>query len=267
MSVDEQAKAVIAFRGDDTSPKGAIRFFWQNGCSSCQNTKEFLLKRNVEFESVNLSDQPERLSEVTDRGFRAVPVIMDDNRAMIAQDLKFVAEFVGISYEVNQLQPEVLAEKMLSILTSAIDNTAIIPTDSLRSGLDGRDRAHSDLIHHIFRVVESFTEQADEANPKEGSLEVFPSDDVTTEDLVSYGSSVRGKFQSWWEQSDRDGARMMGTFDGVKPMNDVFERATWHAAHHSRQLEKLVLKQLDLAPPNPMSEQTLKDLRLPETLF
>ena len=27
MSVDEQAKAVIAFRGDDTSPKGAIRFF------------------------------------------------------------------------------------------------------------------------------------------------------------------------------------------------------------------------------------------------
>ena len=108
----EQAKAVIVFCGDDQSAKGKIRFFWQNGCSSCQNTKEFLQKRNVEFESVNLSTQPDRLEEVLERGFRSVPVIMDDNRAMVAQDLKFVAEFLGIPYQVEHLALDVLAEKM-----------------------------------------------------------------------------------------------------------------------------------------------------------
>ena len=155
----------------------------------------------------------------------------------------------------------------MSILTSAIDNTAAIPTESLRKGLQGRDRAHSYLIHHIFRVVESFTEQADEIDPQNGSLEVFPEDDVTTEDLVKYGAGVRNTFESWWSQSSRDGSRLMTTFDGVKPMHDVFERATWHAAHHTRQLEQLVMKQLELHPPNPMSQSTLEGLRLPDTLF
>ena len=267
MTNTEEAKPVILTRGDDETPKGPLRFYWQNGCSSCQNTKEFLQKRGVEFESVNLSDEPERLQDVADRGFRAVPVIMDENRAMIAQDLKFVAAFVGIPYQVKMLPVDQLADKMSAILTSAIDSTSVIPTKALAEGIGGRDRPNRELVHHIFRVAESFVEQADETNPQEGSLAIFPAEDVTTDELVDYGTTVRSKFEDWRRTSSNDGARHMETFDGVKPMNEVFERATWHIAHHTRQLEQLVLKQLDLTAPNPMSSETLKDLKLPETLF
>lgn len=39
--------------GDDVSTP--LRLYWQPGCSSCVRTKEFLQKRGVTFESVNVA--------------------------------------------------------------------------------------------------------------------------------------------------------------------------------------------------------------------
>ena len=247
---------------------GQVRFYWQTGCSSCQGTKEFLQKMGVDFESVNLSEQPERMSEVTDRGFRAIPILMDDERATIAQDKKIVAEFLGISYTADMLSPTALAKKMNDILDCALATAACVPSEELNSSLEGRNRPHKELIHHIFRVVESFIEQADEIAPSAGSLEVYPSDEDTTATLVAYGKAVKLKYADWWQNiKHRDGTRAMTTYDGSKPMNEVFERATWHAAHHTRQLEQLVLSSLGKSTPRPLTDELLEGLPMPQAVF
>lgn len=253
-----------------TAQAGGLRYYWMTGCSSCQRTKEFLLRHHVAFESINLAETPERMPEVLARGFRGVPVLMDDDRAILAQDLNDVADFVGIELQHAMLAPAQIAERLDAILASAVASTRALPNARLRESLDGRDRPHSHLVHHIYRVIEAFIEQA-EGRPGSapmGTLAVFPADDASNDELAEYGESVRRRFATWWRgEHDSDFARPVATYDGDKPLHRVFERATWHAAHHTRQLERLVLPAVGATPPQPLRAEILAGLPLPNTIF
>jgi len=247
---------------------GPLRYFWQTGCSSCQRTKEFLLKNKVEFESINLAETPERMPELTARGLRTVPVLMDDERHIIAQDLRDVAAFVGLEMRHKPLPPTVLSAKMEAILESALVSTGAVPTERLGESLPGRERPHRELIHHIFRVAEGFLEDADDDRPQGGSLNVMPGADVTTPDLLSYGADVRARFRAWAARPEAaDGGRELTTASGRNTLDFTLERATWHSAHHTRQLERLALPAVGAAPAMPLSAATLEGLPMPETIY
>jgi len=239
------------------------------GCSSCQRTREFLLREKVDFESVNLAETPDRIQDLEAFGIRSVPVLIKGDQFTRVMDLADVAKFVGARMTHKMLPPDQLVGKMDEILASAIANAGAVPEEKLGASVAGRERPHRDLIHHIFRNAEAFVEAADGAKATDGraAADRAPKD-ITRQGLLDYGSGVRQQFAQWWSrEADRYGVRLISSYAGEKPMHVVLERATWHCAHHTRQLEVMVLGGMGIAAPRPLDQQTLAGLPLPETVF
>lgn len=254
--------------GAASTDSADLRFYWMTGCSSCQRTKEYLQDERVEFTSINLSETPDRMADLGALGLRTVPVLVRGQDYVIAQDLKDVATFVGRPFAHASLPPCALVEKLSDVLASAVLDAEIVPDDKLSDSLAGRDRPHRELIHHIFRIPDAFLEAVGGIPLTNEAFMVMPADGCTADELAAYGRDVRNRVGRWWaSEADKEGQQMMTTYFGVKPMAVVLERTTWHAAHHTRQLEQLVLDGMKLASPKPLSAQTLEGLPLPGTIF
>ncbi|MGT2771793.1 glutaredoxin-like protein NrdH [Streptococcus marimammalium] len=52
-----------------------ITIFSKNNCIQCKMTKKFLTEKQVEFEEINLDENPDKISYVKNLGFTAAPVI------------------------------------------------------------------------------------------------------------------------------------------------------------------------------------------------
>ena len=50
-----------------------LKVYWRPGCSSCVRVKEFLSGLGVDYESINVSAQPEAMDELRALGVRSVP--------------------------------------------------------------------------------------------------------------------------------------------------------------------------------------------------
>lgn len=55
-----------------------ITVYTKNGCMQCQMTKKELIKRGIEFNEINLDEQPEYIEHVKKLGYSTVPVIQTD---------------------------------------------------------------------------------------------------------------------------------------------------------------------------------------------
>ncbi|MEX0668286.1 MAG: glutaredoxin family protein [Candidatus Saccharimonadales bacterium] len=65
-----------------------VTIYTSNTCAYCHATKEYFGKKNVEYNEINIDEQPDRRQELVDiSGQMAVPVIMvtkdDDSKEMI----------------------------------------------------------------------------------------------------------------------------------------------------------------------------------------
>jgi glutaredoxin 3 len=80
--------------------KNAI-IYTTNTCAYCGPVKDFLKQKNVEFEEVNLDDEPERRQELLDvSGQLAVPVIVvtkDDDSKDVTVGLNLAKLATAIS--------------------------------------------------------------------------------------------------------------------------------------------------------------------------
>ena len=47
-------------------------------CQACEQTKRFLTVKGIEFESKMISESPEVMSLIEERGYRAAPVVVTD---------------------------------------------------------------------------------------------------------------------------------------------------------------------------------------------
>lgn len=52
-----------------------ITVFTKNNCMPCKMTKKFLTENGVDFEEINIEEQPEKVDYVKSLGFSAAPVI------------------------------------------------------------------------------------------------------------------------------------------------------------------------------------------------
>ncbi|MGT2924433.1 redoxin NrdH [Streptococcus caviae] len=52
-----------------------ITVFSKNNCMQCKMTKKFLEQNHVDFEEINIDEQPEKIDYVKSLGFTAAPVI------------------------------------------------------------------------------------------------------------------------------------------------------------------------------------------------
>ena len=52
-----------------------LDLFTKNNCVQCKMTKKFLKQHNVEFEEHNISENPEYIDYLKNKGFQAVPIV------------------------------------------------------------------------------------------------------------------------------------------------------------------------------------------------
>ncbi len=237
------------------------------GCSSCLRTKEFLIEHGIAFESINVKEVPGALTELADLGFRSVPVVARGRQGTYCQDLRDVADFVGVSITEPALSPAQYVHKCHLVIDAACRYARQLSRDQLRGSFPGRDRPYSDLVYHVFMVIRAFLASANGGRLDYEWFERPTPDGVETgEQLAELGREVGEALAGWWQSAGGNLPDRLDTYYGRRRSLDVLERTTWHAAHHCRQLEALV-KQFGYAPDGPLGDAELAGLPLPQEVY
>jgi glutaredoxin len=246
-----------------------VRVFWVPGCTSCLRTKEFLTSRGVDYESIDVQNDPDGAAQLERLGARGLPVVAIGDRWVFAQSTRVVAEFVGVPLGgLPPLPPAELAKRMDKILAGALRFAAQIPASEFDHLLPKRKRTYADLAWHIFRIADSFLISAEGGVLTFESIAESKPDDIrTTDDIVAFGSDVRNRVLDWWERTkDQPADRLLKTFYGDLPLQEVMERSTWHSGQHSRQL-MMVLEELGIEPASRLGIAEFHGLPMPVNIW
>jgi glutaredoxin len=241
--------------------------FWQPGCTSCLRTKEFLRAHGIQFESVNVREDPQAMAKLAALGARSVPVVARGDAFVYGQDLATVARFVGIEADLQRLDLPVLVSRLLALLDCAAALTIQLPPEAWQQKLPGRERTHLDLAYHVPQVVVGFLDAALGGRLTFEHFERKPPDHVATAaDVAQLIRSVSQALAVWWGANQSRLPAEIDTYYGRQPLHAVLERTTWHVAQHGRQLQRL-LELRGVEPRPPLAPALLAGLPLPEDVW
>jgi glutaredoxin/uncharacterized damage-inducible protein DinB len=247
-----------------------LKVYWRPGCSSCVRVKEFLTGLGIDYQSVNVSAQPEAMEELRALGVRTVPVVARGKEYVFAQELADVSRFLGRSVDFQRLPAPALVEKWLHVLRAAQRHVMQLPPERLgERATEGRDRSIRDLAYHIYQVPDSFLQAVQEGVEDLTSIYNAPPPPAvkTAADIRAYGEKVARRVQLWWETvPDKSAAGTVKTYYGVQPLHHLLERCTWHSAQHARQIVA-VLEGFGIAAQPPFGEKDYAGLPLPAGLW
>jgi glutaredoxin/uncharacterized damage-inducible protein DinB len=250
--------------------KESLRVYWRPGCSSCVRVKEFLSGLGVDYESINVSAQPEAMAELRAIGVRTVPVVARGTDYVFAQELADVSRFIGRSVEFQRLPGAALVGKWLNVLEAAQRHVMQLPSERLgERATAGRDRSVRDLAYHIYQVADAFLQAVEgEVEDLSALYNAPPAAGVTTAaDIRAYGAAVTARLRRWWDRvEDKSLGGNLRTYYGVQPLHHVLERSTWHSAQHARQIIA-VLERFGIAPEGPLTAQDYAGLPMPAGLW
>jgi glutaredoxin len=240
--------------------------YWQPGCTSCLNAKEFLRAHGIPFESVNVRENAGARDELARLGAKAVPVIVRDGRFVLGQDLEEVARFLGVALQRSRLPAAVLARRIVDLLDAAAGYARAIPADALADRLPGRNRTYLDLAFHIPMIVTGLLDAA------QGGCLTFEHFNRKPPERIGDGrqaavatQQVARAFVQWWSANADSLPGDVDTYYGRQPLLAVLERTAWHVAQHVRQLEH-VLRRLGV-PCATLPEALLDGLPLPADVW
>lgn len=217
----------------------AISVYWTTGCSSCVRVKEFLTRKGVPFESINVATNPAAMKFLASLGARSIPVVVRDREFTFAQSLDDVAKFVGIEHAVDVLPPDVLVTRWKAIMDIAATAISKIPEDML-DNLPAPPRARTvrDVAFHIFQVPDAYLQVVNDGLEDwtlVANVDAPPALDVPG--ILAYAEEQRKGVAAWWDAlDDRSCTKPLKMFYGVHPTHSFLERSVWHTAQHTRQL-------------------------------
>jgi glutaredoxin len=245
-----------------------IKVFWQPGCSSCLRTKEFLTKQGIEFESINVHNNPAGMAELAALGARSVPVVALGGRYTLCQSFNDVIKFLDLKTKLmDPLPPGELVRKLDLILTSAARYTRQFDEKQLREVFRDRNRTPGGTAFHVFRVAEMGLEAAQGIELKFEGFNDLPPEHWTAAQIADWGLQVRDRLLAWWEkETDRELKYLVPTYYGKRTMHDVLERTAWHAAQHTRQV-MLMLESHGTTPDCPLTADDLAGLPVPDEVW
>jgi glutaredoxin len=245
-----------------------IKVFWQPGCSSCLRTKEFLTKQGIEFESINVHNNPAGMAELAALGARSVPVVALNGRYTLCQSFNDVVKFLDLKTKLMApLPPEQLVAKLNLVLNAAARYTLQFNEGQLREVFRDRDRTPAGTAFHVFRVAEMGLEAAQGIELKFEGFNDIPPADWAGADIAGWGLQVCERILGWWsQQTDRELNYTVPTYYGQRPLSDVLERTTWHAAQHTRQLV-MMLESHGTEADRPLSADDLAGLPVPDEVW
>jgi len=218
-----------------------LTLYWQPGCTSCLQTREFLRERGVDFASVNVRADPAAMPRLQALGVRSVPVLVRGEEFVYGQDLATVARFLGVDIAAEPLPRAVLVSRLLALLDTAAVLTGQLPAHALPLALPGRERTHLDLAYHVPQIVVGFLDAALGGRLTEEHFARKPPEHVRTADAAArLTRSVAQALAVWWSANQARLPATVDTYYGTQPLHAVLERTTWHVAQHVRQLERLL---------------------------
>jgi hypothetical protein len=235
-------------------------------------TKALLSNRGVEFDAMDVANDPAALAALRDLGIASVPAVVVGDRWMTGWNPTRLAELVGFAYDERAAPPEELIGAIGQIVEAAIRAVGQVPDTAWDATWPGRDRPLRELARHVFEVVERGVD-AD-------VLSRFPAGTwLGTEDvptlasaslLSRYGESVRAKFAAWYAPP-LDAPAFTRTIDadvGPRTLTQVLERTRLHAGQHLRQIYAL-LEKIGVQPSDPLTDADLRrlGLELPTDVF
>jgi hypothetical protein len=227
--------------------------------------KEFLKEHGIAFESINVREDAGAMADLARLGAMSIPVIARGDAFAFAQEIRDLAEFVGVALTRAQLPPAELNKKIDLILAAAQRFVRQIPADILAVNLPGRERNCLDLAYHIFVIPTAFLDAARGGSVTFEHFERLPPPELDTVGRVNeYGQGVREDFAAWWDDGQMPAT--LDTYYGVQPAEGVMERTAWHAAQHCRQL-MTVVAEAGLIPDGPLGEAELGGLPLPDEVY
>jgi glutaredoxin len=235
-------------------------------------TKALLSQRGVEFDALDVANDPHALAALRELGYTSVPTVVVGDRALTGWNPTRLAELVGFTYTEQAAAPEELIGSIGQIVEAAIRAVAVVPDDGWERSHAGRQRPLRELARHLFDVVERGVD-AD-------VLSMFPAGSwLTNQDvptlasarrMVRYGEAVRAKFAAWYAAPlDRPAfERLIDADVGPRTLTQVLERTRLHAGQHLRQIYA-ILDACGLQPPDPLSDADLRrlGLQLPDEVF
>lgn len=245
-----------------------VRVFHQPGCSSCLRAKEFVARQGVPFESIDVLHDPRGMELLRQLGVRRVPVVSKGDRWVFGGDLQQVADLLGIATgQAERLTPAALSGRIDRVLAVAQANIRAVAEDDLQALNPNREsRDLRNLAFHIFDIPVDFMDAVAGAEYTQG-VRSAPPELRTAGQLADFGQEVRGRVASWYAQQEPQAwQRRIPTLWGEQSVLDLFERATWHSAQHTRQLEAM-LGMLGRATADRLTPADLDRLPLPERVW
>ncbi|MDE1182188.1 glutaredoxin domain-containing protein [Paraburkholderia sp.] len=245
-----------------------IRVFWQPGCSSCLRTKEFLTRHGIEFESIDVHNDPAGRAALDALGARSVPVVAIGQKYTFCQSINDVIRFLDLkTTPAPPLSPADLVATLAHVLASNARYTRQFALDHFREPFRNRNRTPAGLTFHVFRVAEMGVEAAQQTELRFESFDDVPPSDWQAEDIARWGESVRMKLLAWWEhETDRSLTYDVPTYYGRRSMHEVLERTAWHSAQHTRQV-MLMLESHGVPVDRPLTADDLAGLPLPDEVW
>jgi hypothetical protein len=242
------------------------------GCSSCLRMKEFVEKSGIPFEDISLAVSPERGAKLQRLGVYPPAVVVGD-RAVPGLDLVGIANLLGINYN----PPLILAPAALKAKYDVISNILCasipqIPADQLRYRTPDRDRSLRSLAAHAGTIMRKFLEAYDSDVFDLDVNDCPPPPELamagTTGELLDWATGTKVMFRAWWERFGYDDAfdRVCDTTWGYRTLQEVFERAVWHTAHHTRQITYF-LTEFGIEPTAKLTEDDLAGLPVPHRVL
>lgn len=255
-----------------TGPSRHLTVYWQPGCSSCLNVKEFLTRQGVAFTSVNVLEDAAGLESLRALGARQVPVVARGGTWVDGQVLDRVADLAGISLQRHRsLTPRELVARLDRILALTRDYAAVIPEQDLETRLPHRPRTYGGLACHVFEIAEAYLDLVEHGTRVEYAVYDHPVPPGLRQrsELLAFGEGIRTRLQDWWrhrgEQLDFSGPA--DVYFGEITLHQFLERTTWHAGQHLRQLERVLVEKLGIQPDEPLCAGDFEGLPMPERVW
>jgi glutaredoxin len=233
-----------------------IKVFWQPGCSSCLRTKEFLTEQGLEFESMDVHNDPAARAQLMELGARSVPVVSIGKRYTFCQSINDVIKFLDLKTRVmDPLPPAQLVAKLDLLMCANARYVRQFRHEQLRTPFRNRDRTPAGLAFHMFRVAEMGMQAAQGIALHFESFDELPPDAWSGEDIAR-----------WGVQKHQGTDFTVQTYYGVRPFHEVLERTAWHAAQHARQV-MLMLESNGVEPDGPLTAADLEGLPVPHDVW
>ena len=201
-----------------------------------------------------------------------VPVVTRGMEWANGQILRDVARVAGIELgEQTMLAPAELARRIDIILTAEQRFFGQMPEEKMQGQVPGRPRSFANLAWHTFNVIDAWLELVvdGEALVLGAYNRNAPKGADSKAAILAYGADVQKRFSAWWQTQGPhlEYDEHADVYYGEQSLHDFFERTTWHAGQHTRQMMMILDDFVGVKPKDPLGPDMWAGLPMPEKVW